>query len=62
MPNISAVLIVIAVIVCVLALIAVAMCLAAATGPRSDAERAREDEVQARYLSEYAKEHARKHL
>lgn len=62
MPNVSAILIVIAVIVCILALIAVAMCLAAAAGPRSDAERALEDEAQARYLSEYAKEHARKRV
>ena len=62
MPSISAILIVIAVIVCILALIAVAMCLAAAAGPRSDAERAREDEMQAHYLSEHAKEHARKRV
>lgn len=62
MPNISTILIVIAAIVCILALIAVAMCLAAAAGPRSDAERAREDEAQTRYLSEYAKEHARKRV
>ena len=62
MPNVSAILIVVGIIAFVIALIAVAMCLAAATGPRSDAERALEDEVQARYLSEYAKEHARKRV
>lgn len=62
MPSVSAILIVIAVIVCVLALIATAMCIVAAAGPKSDAEQAREDEAQAHYLSEYAKEHARKHL
>lgn len=62
MPSISAILIVIAVIMCVLALLAIAMCLTAAAGPKSEAERAREDEIQAHYLSEYAKEHARKHL
>lgn len=62
MPSISAILIVIAVIICVLALIATAMCLAAAGAPKSEAEQAREDEAQVRYLSEYAKERARKHL
>lgn len=62
MPNISTILIILAVIACVVALIAVAMCFAAAAGPKSDAERVREDEAQARYLSEYAKEHARKRV
>ena len=62
MPSISAILIVIAVIACVIALIAVAMCLAAAGAPKSEAEQALEDEAQVRYLSEYAKEHARKRV
>ena len=62
MPNVSAILIVIAVIVCILALITVAMCIAAAGAPKNEAEQAREDEVQVRYLSEYAKKHVRKHL
>lgn len=62
MPSVSAILIVIAVIVCVLALIVTAMCITAAAGPKSDTEQAREDEAQTHYLSEYAKKHARKHL
>lgn len=62
MPSVSTILIVIAVIVCVLALIVTAMCIAAAAGPKSDAEQVREDEAQAHYLSEYAKKHAQKQL
>ena len=62
MPSISTILIVLAVIACVLSLLVIAVCLATAARPKSAVEQAYEDEMQIRYLSEYAKERARKHV
>lgn len=60
MPNVSTILIVLAVIACVLALLVITVCLATAAQPKSAVEQAYEDEMQIRYLKERMKKHPRK--
>lgn len=60
MPSVSTILLIFAVIACVLALLVITVCLAVSTRPKSAVERAYEDEMQVRYLSEYMKKHPRK--